>query len=75
VTPAVAAVGRTGCWPEIGRAAANSCGVTGRDTPRTGREPAMAAAGMAVAAPRLMYRLSATLLLMFAAWPAFRRWL
>jgi hypothetical protein len=53
VTPAVAALGRSGCWPRIGRACANCCAVTGRATACTGRDAIIAAAGTDVAAPRL----------------------
>jgi hypothetical protein len=63
VTPAVAAVGRIGCWPVIGRAAANSCGVTGRAAAWIGRDPTIAAAGTEVAAARLTYLSIVTLLM------------
>jgi hypothetical protein len=61
-------VGRIGCWPTIGLAAANCCGVTGSATACTGRDATMAAPGIAVAARRLTKLLMVTLLLMFVTW-------
>jgi hypothetical protein len=61
VTPAVATVGRRGCWPNTGRAWAN-CAVSSRcATGRTGREAVMALVGTTVAALRLTKLLIVTL--------------
>ena len=61
VTPAVVGAGRIGCCPVIGRAVANSWPLMGRAKDWMGRDPAIAAAGTAVAAPRLMALLTVTL--------------
>jgi hypothetical protein len=60
VTPAVAALGRTGSWPMTGRACASCCGVARCPNRWIGWEAASALAGATVAPPRLAKLLTVT---------------
>jgi hypothetical protein len=63
VTPTVVAAGRSGCWPNTGRAVANCWAGIGRATAAIGRDPTIAAAGTEVAARRLTKLLTVMLLI------------
>jgi hypothetical protein len=64
-------VGRSGCCPNTGRAAAIACGETGCAARATGREAAIALAGTMVTAPRLTKLFTVTVRLIVVTWLEF----
>ena len=64
VTPTVVGAGRSGCWPNTGRACASCAGSTRWNALPTGREAVIALVGTTVAARRLAKLLIVTLRLM-----------